>query len=109
MAFSYAKETADEEIPTFTSLEQWNARKSTKIDVCAQSVRHLLTRDDAPPVQFADGFPVFPPLPALPPGVTGSRNRRILIYQAFPSMGKLLRSVCTTRSIMVSNSILFRS
>lgn len=93
MGFSFAKDNTDEEIPNFSSLEQWYPLKSTKIDTCCQVVRYLLLRDDAGPVQFDDGYPVFPPLPELPQGVTGTKNRRILIYQAFPSMGKLLRSV----------------
>lgn len=83
MAFSFAKEGPDDEIPTFKSLEAWEPMKSTKMDTCARVLQHLLSRDDAPLVEFVDGFPVFPPLPELLPGQVATWNCRVLVYQAF--------------------------
>jgi len=93
MSVGFARLDLDEKIPTFQTLEDWEAKKSTKIDTCARMCQHILTRDDAPAISVNDGAIFFPliPIPAL--GNTVPRETKILIYQEFPSLGPLLRNV----------------
>ena len=93
MSVGFARLNLDEEIPTFRSLEEWEGKKSTKIDTCARMCQHILTRDDAMEISIKDGAVFFPPNPELAPGATVSRKTKILIYQEFPSLGPLLRNV----------------
>ncbi|KAJ3497670.1 hypothetical protein NLJ89_g10318 [Agrocybe chaxingu] len=93
MGVGYARQSASEAIPKFNSLTEWEEHKSTKFDVCARMCKHLLARDDAPPMIFEDGNVVFPPIPSAAPGEIVPRETKILIYQEFPSLGPLLRDV----------------
>ncbi len=52
-----------------------------------------ILRDDAPEVEFKDGKAAFTALPPLSQGQIASQETRILIYQEFPSLGRLLRNV----------------
>ncbi|TEB03945.1 hypothetical protein FA13DRAFT_1569793, partial [Coprinellus micaceus] len=60
MGVTFARKKANSKIPKFETLEKWGKFKSTKIDVCCRLVAHLLERDDAPPVAFEGGSPIFP-------------------------------------------------
>lgn len=93
MAVGYARDLSDDDIPVFRTLEEWEKKKSTKMDVCARMCRYILQRDDAPQVEFKDGKAVFTTLPPLFEGQVASQETRILIYQEFPSLGRLLRNV----------------
>lgn len=93
MSVGFARLNLDEKIPMFGSLEEWETKKSTKIDTCARMCRHMLTRDDAPEIIVKDGVVCYPPVPDPAPGTTVSRETKILIYQEFPSLGPLLRNV----------------
>jgi len=103
MATGYAKDDPNEEIPKFSTMQEWESKKSTKMDVCAQICRHLLSRDDAPEVEFKDGAPVFPPNPVASAG-SGTQDNRILVYQEFPSLCDLLKQVriqtCSLQSVL---------
>ena len=105
MATGYAKDDPNEEIPKFSTMQEWESKKSTKMDVCAQICRHLLSRDDAPEVEFKNGAPVFPPNPVAVG--SGTQDNRILIYQEFPSLCNLLKQVyIQTYSLQSPQSIL---
>jgi hypothetical protein len=93
MGVIYPRRSLTEKIPLFKSLEEWQSRKSTKIDTCARMCRHLLSRDDAPDMIFQDGKVIFPDVPQSPLGEKVLQDRKILIYQEFPSLGPLLRNV----------------
>lgn len=93
MATGYAKDDPDDAIPIIKNIEEWEKCKSTKMDVCAKICQHLLTRDDAPDVEFEEGLPIFPPFPNPLEGIEAPKTNRILIYQEFPSLGGLLRQV----------------
>ena len=87
----YAKENPADPDPVFESLDQWEAEKSTKMDICARICRHYLSRDDVEDVGFEHGqlfLPTFDPL-----GRPFTQNRRVLIYSEFPSMAPILRNV----------------
>jgi TATA-binding protein-associated factor len=75
-------------------MAEWQAAKSTKMDVCAQICQYYLSQDDAPDVEFENGEPVFPTLPPLIEGILPTRNTKVLIYAEFPSMTGLLMNVC---------------
>ena len=88
------KSRTKERIPTFRTINEWEKAKSTKFDVCAKLVSHLLKHDDAPEIEVHDGkvtFPKFPPECRERP----KQETKILIYQEFPSLGPLLRNVST--------------
>jgi hypothetical protein len=89
----YAKQDPSEPNPVFKTMEEWQAAKSTKMDVCAQLCQYYLSRDDAPDVEFENGKPVFPILPSLAEGIVPTRTTKILIYSEFPSMTGLLINV----------------
>jgi TATA-binding protein-associated factor len=95
MATGYAKDDPNKPIPIINNMEEWDKCKSTKMDVCAKICQHLLTRDDAPDVEFEEGVPIFPPFPDFLEGIEVPKKNRILIYQEFPSLGGLLRQVST--------------
>ena len=101
MGAIYPRRSLTEKIPLFKSFEEWQNRKSTKIDACARMCRHLLSRDDAPDMIFQDGQIIFPDVPQSLPGEEVSQDRKILIYQEFPSLGPLLRNV---RGLLVSST-----
>jgi hypothetical protein len=93
MGATYPRLSLTDKIPLFKSLEEWQSRKSTKVDVCAQMCRHLLSRDDAPDMVFKDGGVSFPEVPN--PIIPEDQQTKILIYQEFPSFGPLVRNVST--------------
>lgn len=90
MATGYAKDDPDEEILNFTTLQEWQSKKSTKMDVCARICQHLLSGDGAPNVEFKGGIPMFP----LVKQVSGDLTDQILIYQEFLCLCDLLKQVC---------------
>jgi len=91
MAVGYAKEDRNASIPHFKNLAEWEAVKSTKIDVTAQIVKHTLSSDRAPPVTFLNGSAIFPEVPPLTKGETPSK--KVVIYQDFASLASVLRNV----------------
>ncbi|KAF5362324.1 hypothetical protein D9756_002852 [Leucocoprinus leucothites] len=91
-AVGYAKEDLAEPWPIFKSLQEWEPKKSTKMDACARICKHYLTRDDAPDISFTDGAVQIPDLSQTPlHGI--QQTRRIIIYSEFSSMAPLFRSV----------------
>ncbi|TFK19678.1 hypothetical protein FA15DRAFT_601103 [Coprinopsis marcescibilis] len=95
---TFAREPSDPPCPKFNTLEEWEDRKSSKIDCLVRMVQHILTRDDMPPVTFENGVPVFDPAPGSP---TFTRDVKILIYQEFPSFIPLVRNVFELYGIQV--------
>ena len=93
MGATYPCLSLTDTIPHFKTLDEWQDRKSTKLDTCAQMCRHLLSRDDASEMMFEDGQVIFPVIPTPKPGETVLKETKILIYQEFPSFGPLLRNV----------------
>ncbi len=93
MGAIYPSRSLTENIPHFKSLEEWQSRKSTKIDTWARMCRHLLSRNDAPEMIFKDGEVIFADVPQPTFGENLSQDRKILIYQEFPSLGSPLRDV----------------
>ncbi|GLB33117.1 putative helicase [Lyophyllum shimeji] len=89
----FARYDLTEAVPVFSTLTEWEEKKSTKFDTCARMCRHILTRDDAPPMIFENGVVVYPDIPLPKPGENILRETKILIYQEFPSLGPLLRNV----------------
>ncbi|KAF9443968.1 hypothetical protein P691DRAFT_808051 [Macrolepiota fuliginosa MF-IS2] len=88
-AVGYAKKDAADPWPNFTSRQEWEPLKSTKMDVCARLCEHYLKHDDIADVAFEDGQPIFPEIPTGPV----CRTRHIIIYAEFPSMAPLLQNV----------------
>ncbi|KAF5309269.1 hypothetical protein D9611_015099 [Ephemerocybe angulata] len=93
MGVTFAQADPDAPLPKFDSLDEWEPVKSTKVDICAQIVRHLLSRDDAPRVEFVDGSPVFPPMPSIDIASPPTTKNKIVIYQEFPSYRPVLENV----------------
>ena len=92
MAVGYSKEDPAGVIPIFQSLQEWNAKKSTKMDACARICAHYLQDDRIDDVDFQDGEPVFPQIHATWASEP-QRTRRIIVYAEFPSMAPLLQNV----------------
>lgn len=93
VGFARDESRGDSSIPTFTTLEQWEPVKSTKMDTCAKICQHILTRDDVPTVTFKDGKAIFPKINPHPLPGGGKMETKILIYQEFTSLRPLLRNV----------------
>jgi len=96
MAVSFAREEKDKDkdknkVERFKSLTEWNLVKSTKMDITAQIVKHTLSSDRAPPVEFVDGQAIFPDVPPLSPGEIPTK--KIVIYQHFACWASVLRNV----------------
>ena len=98
------------EFPEFKSLQEWEPLKSTKMDTCARICRHMLTRDDVPPIIFEEGqakFPQIPPSPHPP-----KMESKILIYQEFTSLRPLLSKVDSSQPVLsilpMINNLYFR-
>ncbi|TFK16560.1 hypothetical protein FA15DRAFT_607055, partial [Coprinopsis marcescibilis] len=89
MAATFPQPDPSQPIPTFTSLEEWEPVKSTKIDVASRIVVHLCTSDDAPMAEFENGAVKFPLIPTPSEGPP-SRTRKILVYQEFTVFTPLL-------------------
>lgn len=89
---SNATDESKPRIPVFTTLEQWEPVKSTKMDACAKICQYMLTRDNIPEPIFKDGQVIFPSI--TQPLQTGEKKEtKILIYQEFTSLRPLLRNV----------------
>lgn len=71
-----------------TTMAEFSANKSTKIARSAEMLNHILSRDDAPDVEFTtEGDVTFPPLPVIPAGVAvPGRTNKILIYCEFAAL-----------------------
>lgn len=93
MAVGYARYNLDEKIPKFNTREEWEEKKSTKMDTCARLCQYLLSRDDTPEVSVVAGQLILPPLPPLPEGEKPQQTIKVLISQEFPSLAPLLRNV----------------
>jgi TATA-binding protein-associated factor len=92
LAVAYAKEDASELTPRFTTLDEWEPLKSTKMDACARVCAHYLKHDHVDDVRFEEGELIFPDVLEIP-GAKLPRRRRIIIYSEFPSMAPLLQNV----------------
>ncbi|KAF9470036.1 hypothetical protein BDN70DRAFT_902436, partial [Pholiota conissans] len=64
----YARTNPNEPLPYFSSLQDWEKVKSTKLDTAARLCRYLLIRDDLPLPTFSDGTANFPEIPPLREG-----------------------------------------
>lgn len=93
MGVCWPRRSLAEKIPRFTTREAWLLCKSTKFDICARMCEHLLTHDDVPDMLFQDGTAVFPEIPEPRIGQKITCDRKIILYQEFPSLGGLLRNV----------------
>lgn len=111
MGVTFCQEDPDAPIPQFNTLDEWNDMKSTKIDLAAKIVGHLLSRDDAPEVQFVDGEAIFPQMPPTDPTNPPTRERKVAIYQEFSSYRPIMQNVRLFQPILsiVSKPILTRS
>jgi Helicase conserved C-terminal domain len=89
----YARRNLEEPVPHFDTLEQWEEKKSTKVDTCARLCRHLLTRDDAPEIVVVDGEVHFPPFPSLQPAESPQTTNKLIISMELTCLGPLLRNV----------------
>ena len=81
----YARADPEEAIPYFTSLEDWEPVKSTKLDTAARLCKYFLQRDGLPVPTFADGRVYYPPLPPIDEE-TVTNEGKIVVYTEFPSM-----------------------
>ncbi|KAF5359465.1 hypothetical protein D9756_003663 [Leucocoprinus leucothites] len=110
LAVGYAKDDSSSLLPTFRSLKEWQPRKSTKMDVCANICAHYLTDDRVGDVTFDGGDVSFPDIPGeflTDP----QQSRRIIIYAEFPSMTPLLQNVLSlygVKNIAISGKIQFK-
>ncbi|PPQ82663.1 hypothetical protein CVT26_001000 [Gymnopilus dilepis] len=103
MAVGYAQESKGP-IPRFSSLEEWEQAKSTKMDVVAQIIRHMLSSDQAPPVTFVDGVPIFPSIPIS--SDEEARFNKVAVFQDFPSLGSVLRNVRVTNNLLMPAEVI---
>ncbi|KXN85122.1 Chromodomain-helicase-DNA-binding protein 1-like protein [Leucoagaricus sp. SymC.cos] len=90
LAVGYAKEDVSGVWPIFQSLEEWEPKKSTKMDICAHICAYYLLHDEVDDISFEDGEPIFPDVVNDP---SISRDRRIIVYAEFPSLVPTLVSV----------------
>lgn len=93
MSFLYPERVHDKPLPEFKTLDEWEAKKSTKLDALARICAHYLSRDDAPHVSFADGRLVIPAMPPLEPGKVITKKRRICVYLEFVHFRPLIMQV----------------
>jgi hypothetical protein len=91
----HAAASTNPKLPKINSLEDWQKNPSTKYQVCIDTVKHLLSRDDAPkPESDSDGKVIFPPLPPVSEGeFTPGSTRKGIIYAEFTSMVPFLQDV----------------
>lgn len=94
LSVGYAKTDPVAPDPSFSTRQEWEAVKSTKMDVCARICRYYLHYDDVADVTFEEGQPVFGPTRQYDADKGDKRTRKILIYSEFPSLTGLLRKVC---------------
>ena len=81
----FARENAEETIPHFTSLEEWEPVKSTKLDTAARLCQYFLQRDGLPVPTFANGQVIYPPLPPVDEEIVTNEGK-IVVFTEFPSM-----------------------
>ncbi|KAG5719786.1 DNA repair protein rhp26 [Termitomyces sp. T112] len=93
----WAKENPGDPYPTFKTLQDWQAVRTTKLDVAARICAHYTSRDDVHHVSFSDGLPVFPPPPPITAGIT--KTRRILMFAYFSSMVPLFQNVLSLYNV----------
>ena len=87
----YARADPEEAIPYFTSLEDWEPVKSTKLDTAARLCQYFLQRDGVPMPTFANGQVHFPSLPLCD---EETHECKIVVFTEFPSMISLFINVC---------------
>lgn len=87
-----SKDESESSVPEFTTLQQWEPVKSTKMDTCAKICQYMLTRDNLPEPIFKGGQVIFPDIPRTSPTIE-KKETKILIYQEFTSLRPLLRNV----------------
>ncbi|KIJ48121.1 hypothetical protein M422DRAFT_248305 [Sphaerobolus stellatus SS14] len=63
LSVGYAMDRIEDELPTFNTLEEWEAKKSTKFDICARLCKYILSHDGVPLPHFVDGQVEFPLIP----------------------------------------------
>jgi TATA-binding protein-associated factor len=80
-------------LPSFTTLQDWELVKSTKMDVCAKICQHYLSHDDIPDMEFVDGYVMFPAIPAMQIQAPFTIECKILIYSELPSVTVLLMNI----------------
>lgn len=102
----FPRKTRKDPIPKFHSMDDWQNAKSTKFDVCAKLVSHLLQHDDAPEIEVHDGKVTFPKIPREFQR-NPKQDTKILIYQEFPSLGPLLRNVSTLLVVIDAGNLYF--
>lgn len=88
----FAREDAEDDIPHFNSLEEWEAVKSTKLDTAAQLCQYLLQQDDLPNPTFSNGRVHFPPVSLLNEDAA-KHDLKIVVFTEFPSMISLFQNV----------------
>jgi hypothetical protein len=95
----YARAAPNEELPVFTSLDEWREVKSTKVDTAARLCYYLLKRDGLPVPTFEDGAICFPAIPHIPKGKKITQDTKIVIFAEFSSMFSLIQNVSRTQCL----------
>ncbi|KAF7416476.1 hypothetical protein PC9H_002742 [Pleurotus ostreatus] len=98
---------ANEDWPVFdkhgnSKIGHYDDISSTKLDLVARLVLHLLSHDEIEHPTLADGQVVFPPPP--PPAFLGQRpprKRKVLIYHEFSMMAMTIETVFRMKGIGV--------
>lgn len=93
MAVTFPREDTNAPVPKFSTREEWDATRSTKIDAVVRLVRYLLKSDNTLPPFTKDGKLFFPKIPPTEDGASVSRTRKILIYQEYSFFAPLLINV----------------
>ncbi|KIJ34384.1 hypothetical protein M422DRAFT_263522 [Sphaerobolus stellatus SS14] len=93
LSMGYAMDRIEDELPTFNTLEEWEAKKSTKFDICARLCKYILSHDGVPLPHFVDGQVEFPLIPEPDLSHPIMHKSKILIFQEFPSLGKILQNL----------------
>ncbi|KAF6745335.1 P-loop containing nucleoside triphosphate hydrolase protein, partial [Ephemerocybe angulata] len=93
VTFARSKEDLDNDLPKFESLAEWEPVKSTKIDTLVRILHHLLSRDDAPPVLFENGAPVFPDMPPTDPENPPTKTNKIIVFQEWVTFRPLVQNI----------------
>ncbi len=76
-----------------SKLGHYDDLSSTKLDLIARIVLHLLSHDNIKHLMFVDGQVVFPAPPPVPFGQHAPRKRKILIYHEFSMMATTIATV----------------
>ncbi|KAF4598990.1 hypothetical protein EYR40_006078 [Pleurotus pulmonarius] len=80
---------------------------STKLDMIARLVSHLLSHDDIEHPSIVDGQVVFPPPPPTAPGQEPPQTRKVLMYHEFTMMASTIQTIFRMKGIgvMVLNGL----